>query len=53
MILADTALGMMRTREDLIAGTDSFRSRSSALVLPAMFELASSGPRAALTEQTR
>ena len=43
----DTALGLMRTREELIAGTDSFRSRSSALVLPAMFELASSGPRAA------
>jgi DNA-binding CsgD family transcriptional regulator len=43
----DTALGLMRSREDLIAGTDSFRSRSSALVLPAMFELASSGPRAA------
>ena len=43
----DTALGMMRTREDLIAGLDSFRSRSSALALPAMFELASSGPRAA------
>jgi DNA-binding CsgD family transcriptional regulator len=43
----DTALGLMRTREDLIAGLDSFRSRSSALALPAMFELASSGPRAA------
>ena len=42
----DTALGLMRTREDLIAGVDSFRSRSSALALPAMFELASSGPRA-------
>ena len=43
----DPALGLMRSREELIAGTDSFRSRSSALVLPAMFELASSGPRAA------
>ena len=43
----DTALGFMRTREDLITGTDSFRSRSSALALPAMFELASSGPQAA------
>jgi len=43
----DTALGLMRTREDLITSPDSFRSRSSALALPAMFELASSGPRAA------
>jgi DNA-binding CsgD family transcriptional regulator len=43
----DTALGLMRSREDLIAGLDSFRSRSSALVLPAMFELARSGPPAA------
>jgi hypothetical protein len=43
----DTALGLMGTRAELIAGTDSFRSRSSALVLPAMFELARSVPRAA------
>ena len=43
----DTALGLMRTREDLIADLDSFRSRSSALALPAMFELAGSGPRSA------
>ena len=43
----DAALGLMRTREELMAGDDGFRSRSSALVLPAMFELAGSGPRAA------
>ena len=43
----DQAVSLIRTREELIAGTDSFRSRSSALVLPAMFELASSGPRTA------
>jgi DNA-binding CsgD family transcriptional regulator len=43
----DAAVGLMRSREDLIAGTDTFRSRSSALVLPAMFELARSGPAAA------
>jgi DNA-binding CsgD family transcriptional regulator len=43
----DTALDLMRSREELIAGLDSFRSRSSALALPAMFELAGSGPRAA------
>jgi DNA-binding CsgD family transcriptional regulator len=43
----DTALELMRTRGELVAGQDSFRSRSSALALPAMFELAGSGPRAA------
>jgi DNA-binding CsgD family transcriptional regulator len=41
------ALEFMRTREKLIAGRDSFSSRSSALFLPAMFELAASGPTAA------
>jgi DNA-binding CsgD family transcriptional regulator/tetratricopeptide (TPR) repeat protein len=43
----DAALDFMQTREGLIAEGDSFRSRSSALALPAMFELAESGPRAA------
>jgi DNA-binding CsgD family transcriptional regulator len=43
----DTAREFMRTREELTPGTDGFRSRSSALFLPAAIELASSGPRAA------
>ena len=43
----DLALEHMRAREDLIAGPGSFRSRSSGLYLPALFELAASGPRAA------
>jgi DNA-binding CsgD family transcriptional regulator len=42
-----TAREFMRTREELAPGTDGFRSRSSALFLPAAIELASSGPRAA------
>jgi len=43
----DTALEFMRAREELIPGADGFRSRSSALFLPATIELASSGPQAA------
>ena len=35
----------MRARAALLPGTDSFRSRSSSLSLPAMFELAASGHR--------
>jgi DNA-binding CsgD family transcriptional regulator len=42
-----TALDLMRTRDGLLPGTDGFRFRSSALMLPAMFELAASGPAAA------
>ena len=41
------ALEFMRTREKLTAGQDGFRARSSSLSLPAMFELAASGPTAA------
>jgi DNA-binding CsgD family transcriptional regulator len=41
------ALELMRTREELLPGLDSFRTRSSALSLPAIFELAASGPAAA------
>ena len=43
----------MRAREALLPGTDSFRSRNSSLSLPAMFELAASGPTAARTELDR
>jgi DNA-binding CsgD family transcriptional regulator len=43
----DQALEFMRSREELLPGADSFRFRSSALSLPAMFELAASGPAAA------
>ena len=43
----EQALELMRTREELLPGTDSFRARSSALSLPVMFELAASGPAAA------
>jgi DNA-binding CsgD family transcriptional regulator len=43
----EKALEFMRTREKLIVGRNSFSSRSSALSLPAMFELAASGPAAA------
>jgi DNA-binding CsgD family transcriptional regulator len=43
----ETALDHLRAREALLPGTDSFRSRSSALMLPAMVELAASGPAAA------
>ena len=43
----EQALELMRTREELLPGTDSFRARSSSLSLPAMFELAASGPAAA------
>jgi len=42
-----TALDLMRTRDGLLPGADGFRFRSSALMLPAMFELAASGPAAA------
>jgi DNA-binding NarL/FixJ family response regulator len=41
------ALELMRTREELLPGLDTFRTRSSALSLPAIFELAASGPAAA------
>jgi DNA-binding CsgD family transcriptional regulator len=41
------ALELMRTREGFLPEAGSFRSRSSALSLPAMFELAASGPAAA------
>jgi DNA-binding CsgD family transcriptional regulator len=43
----ETALEHLRAREALLPGTDSFRSRNSSLALPAMFELAASGPAAA------
>ena len=43
----EAALDYMRAREALLPGTDSFRSRNSSLSLPAMFELAASGPAAA------
>jgi DNA-binding CsgD family transcriptional regulator len=43
----EAALEHWRARQELLPGTDSFRARSSALSLPAMFELAASGPAAA------
>ena len=43
----DQALEYMRAREELVPQTGGFRSWSSALSLPAMFELAASGPAAA------
>ena len=43
----EQALEYMRAREELVPQTGSFRSWSSALSLPAMFELAASGPKAA------
>ena len=43
----EAALDHFRAREELLPGTDSFRSRSSSLSLPCMFELAASGPPAA------
>jgi len=43
----DTALEILRAREELVADADGFRSRSSALFLPATIELANSGPQAA------
>ena len=43
----EQALEFMRTREKLTVGQDGFRTRSSSLSLPAMFELAASGPAAA------
>jgi DNA-binding CsgD family transcriptional regulator len=43
----DAAAELMRAREELVPAADSFRSRSSALFLPATIELARSGPQAA------
>jgi len=47
------ALDYMRAREAFLPGTDSFRSRSSSLSMPAMFALAASGPAAARAELGR
>jgi DNA-binding CsgD family transcriptional regulator len=49
----EAALDHMRARAALLPGTDSFRSRSTSLSLPAMFELAASGPAAARAELDR
>jgi hypothetical protein len=43
----DQALELMRAREEFTVAPGSFRRRSSALFLPATFELAASGPAAA------
>jgi DNA-binding CsgD family transcriptional regulator len=43
----DQALQYIRAREDLIPDAGSLRARSSELSLPAVFELAASGPTAA------
>jgi DNA-binding CsgD family transcriptional regulator len=43
----DRALELMRTRDGLVPDTGSLRSRSSSLSMPAVFELAASGPAAA------
>ena len=43
----DTALTYLQARDEIQLDPDAFRYRSSMLVLPAMFELASSGPLAA------
>ncbi len=44
---ADAALEYLRASEEIQLDPGAFRYRSSMLVLPAMFELASSGPSAA------
>jgi DNA-binding NarL/FixJ family response regulator len=49
----DQALEYLRTREDLTPDAGSLRARSSTLSLPAMFELAASGPAAARAELDR
>jgi DNA-binding CsgD family transcriptional regulator len=49
----EAALEFMRARQEFIHETDSFRSRSSSLSLPAMFELAASGPAAARAALSR
>jgi DNA-binding CsgD family transcriptional regulator/tetratricopeptide (TPR) repeat protein len=49
----DVALDHIRAREALLPGTDSFRFRNSTLSLPAVFELAVSGPAAARAELDR
>ena len=43
----EVALDRMRTREELLPDAGRFRARSSALFLPAVFELDASGPAAA------
>jgi DNA-binding NarL/FixJ family response regulator len=55
-VCPNQALEYIRTREELIPDAGSLRARSSALSLPAMFELAASGPagaRAALGRARR
>lgn len=47
------ALELIRAREALLPGTDSFRFRNSTLSLPAIFELAVSGTAAARAELDR
>jgi DNA-binding CsgD family transcriptional regulator len=44
---ATEALDYLRTREDLLPGAGRLRARASVLFLPAMVELAASGPPAA------
>jgi DNA-binding NarL/FixJ family response regulator len=41
------ALEVLRSRDELVARTQGFRARTSALFLPAAFELDASGPQAA------
>jgi DNA-binding CsgD family transcriptional regulator len=43
----DEALERMRAKDQLLPDADGFRARSSSLSMPAMFELAASGPAAA------
>jgi DNA-binding CsgD family transcriptional regulator len=43
----DRALEFIRTREELVPDPGSLRSRSSSLSMPAVFQLAASGPAAA------
>lgn len=43
----DRALEFLRTRDELVPDPDSLRSRTSVLFMPAVFELARSGPVAA------
>jgi DNA-binding CsgD family transcriptional regulator len=50
---AETALDYLRAREALPPSADGFRSRNSSLSLPAMFELAASGPAAARAQVDR
>ncbi len=49
----DRALELLRARDELVPDPDSLRARATVLFLPAVFELARSGPPAARTALER